>query len=269
MGSFQRLFRFAALAVILVPAYAATLMAAPQILAVASTTLDAKMQCFEGQCSAELSSICLQEDRSAPYAMTEYYIHGGKKLILTGHHADGRKTVISNLPLTIVAARGQNAVRVSFPESLMRASDLTMVSLSVPENITVIPVASIHDDKPQTAFDISLAASTLRVAATGIVDKNTKNKATAELVNHAINGLPVRGRADPKVRDQAKTQFLSVARAANVSTNARDRAVRIVSTCHADTTFGLQNYRTCLGSWHDMLLEELNGKFWDAVKTGS
>ncbi len=269
MGSLSTLIKAAALTAILLPAYSTSVASAPQILAVASTTMDADLLCFDGLCSAELSSICLQEDRSAPYAMSEYYIHGDKQLVLTGHHADGSTEVLNHFPLTIVAARGYKAVRVSVPESLMQSADLVRISISVPENITVIPVAIAGDDKPQTKGDIEMAAGPWRMAATGIVDKNTRNKATAELVNHAINALPLRGRANPEIRDQARTYSLKRASSSNLSNEAIKRATRIVSRCHASTMFGLQNYRQCLGSWHDMLMDELNGEFWDATKTGS
>jgi hypothetical protein len=269
MGSFRHLIKSAALVCVVLPAFSYTLMAAPQILAVSSSNIDVRMHCFDGLCSAELSSVCLQEDRSSPYAMTEYYIHGNKNLLLTAHYSDGRRKTLSDLPLTIVSARGHNAVRVGFRKNLLKADRPMFVSISVPENITVVPMPVAADDNPQTDTDISLASGSFRLVATGIVDRNTKNRATAELINQAINALPVRGRAEPAIRDNAKEYSTAIAKMSAFRKDVRERAVRVVDYCHTNTTAGLQNYRQCLGSWHDMLIGELNTKFWDAIKTGS
>ena len=56
-----------------------TAWAAPQILAVASTDFPLPIICERGECSAELTTICLQEHRASPQKGQKYYLHEDQK----------------------------------------------------------------------------------------------------------------------------------------------------------------------------------------------
>ncbi|MCG8493626.1 MAG: hypothetical protein MI743_18555 [Sneathiellales bacterium] len=246
-----------------------TAQAAPQILAVASTDIPLPLTCEKGECTAELTAICLQEHRASPQTGAKYYIHQSQRLKLTLIDKKGHEVDISALPLDVSAARGHTAIRVSLKETLIRDFDMSRITISVPEKTTAIPVAVAHDKKPQTDADILIATQSLRPLANRIVDQNTDRADAARLVSHAINSLPSRGRAEPSDRLDAQQYFQSVSHASGYSSDARRLAAKAVRQCDYETKVGFWSLRQCLGSSHDQLIGKLNTKYWKSLKAGS
>jgi len=243
--------------------------AAPQILAVASTDIPLPLTCAKGECTVELTAICLQEHRASPQTGTKYYIHKDQQLKLTLIDKKAGEVDISALPLDISAARGHTAIKVSLKETHLRDFDISRITISVPEKTTAIPLPITHDKKPQTETDILIATQSLRPLADRIVDQNTDRADAARLVSHAINSLPSRGRAETSERSSAQDYFHSVTRHSGYTDEARRLAAKAVRQCDYETKVGFWSLRQCLGSSHDQLIGKLNTKFWKSLKAGS
>ncbi|GLQ07529.1 hypothetical protein [Sneathiella chinensis] len=249
--------------------FAAPAGAAPQILAVASADLPVSLSCEKGECSAELTAICLQEHRASPHAGQEYYVHDNQKLALSLVRPDGDRIDLSNLPLTIRAARGHNAVQVSLAETRLRGLGDGTLMVTVPEGISLIPVPIANDAKPQTEADILLATGPLRSVATRLVDRDQGRANAARLVNQAINALPGKGRASPSERETALAFFSGQADQSRYPDQATTLARDTVRQCFEETVVGFRSFRQCLGSSHDQLIGKLNTRYWRSLNAGS
>ncbi len=258
-----------ALGLISIASLSSSVSAAPQILAVASTDLPIPINCEKGECSAELTAICLQEHRASPQAGHEYYIHGDKKLQLTLTTAKGVEIDLTNLPVTLKTARGHTALRVSLKELHIRDLDAKALHVSVPVRVTAIPMPKANDINPQTEADIYLATGPLRGIAHRFVDLNEGRANAARLVNHAINSLPPKGRSEPDTRIAAKSYFAGIVKKSGYSEEAVELAAKAVDQCFYETQVGFQSFRQCLGSSHDRLIGKLNTKYWHSLNTGS
>jgi hypothetical protein len=241
--------------------------AAPQILAVASTTVPIPMQCDRAECVVELSAICLQEHRSSPLAGTKYYLPKGQKFAFIARSKDGRKIGLpSNLQTRIVTARGHNAVHVSLAWKTIRDYGIENLALSVPAGTALIPISVVGDTDPQTDTDIELATGLFRDIATELVDNDTTKRKAAELVNLTINKLDFKGRSSVAIREQA----IAILNDRNdFNAEATALAKKAVTQCDTETQVGYQSLRQCLGSSHDQLIGKLNTKYWNQVKGGS
>lgn len=246
-----------------------TAIAAPQILAVASTTLPMQLYCEKGECSAELTTICLQEHRASPQAGHDYYLYGDKKLQLTLTTTNGQKVDLTNLPVTLKTARGHTSLRLSLKQTLLQDMDVKEIHVNVPEYVTALPVEKENDRDPQTEADIYLATGPLRQIAANFVDNNTGRADAARLVNHAVNILPPLGRSDPQTRDTAKAHLSVVAAKSGYSQKAVELATKSMEQCYFETQVGFQSLRQCLGSSHDRLIGKLNKQYWRSLNSGS
>ncbi|MAZ04082.1 MAG: hypothetical protein CMN56_13200 [Sneathiella sp.] len=248
---------------------AAPALAAPQILAVAQTELTLPVTCESGECTVELTTICLQEHRASPNPGNRYYVHGDRFFDLTGTTPAGQEIALGHLPVTITAARGHNAVRLAFREMALKKYGPLAVSIAVPENLSLVPMPIKDDVNPQTEEDILLATGPLREAATRLVALDTNKKGAAELISQAINRLPERGRASDDVRAAARANFEAVSSRSGFSNSARDNANAVVRECYEETTAGSLSFRGCLGSWHDRMIGKLNTKYWKSLGAGT
>jgi hypothetical protein len=243
--------------------------AAPQILAVASQDLPVPLSCEAGECSAELTAFCLQEDRASPPAGTAYYLHDAHLLQLTITDTAGRRIDVSALPYRLTAARSHTAVKLSLRQVDLGDIDMAALHVRVPEQVSAIPVAAPGDTRPQTASDILLATASLRPLAARMVDDDAQRADAARLVNMAVNRLPARGRADPSRRDAAQAFFTTVSDRSGYSDSARELAAKAVTQCAYETQVGFRSFRQCLGSSHDQLIGKLNTRYWRSLNSGS
>ena len=244
-------------------------LAAPQILAVAQTDLALPVTCERGECTVELTTICLQEHRASPNPGAKYYVHGDRFFDLTGTTPAGQEISLAHLPVSITAARGHSAVRLTFRETELNKYGPLAVSIAVPENLSLVPLPIENDVDPQTEEDILLATGPLREAATQLVDLDTNKKGAAELISQAINRLPERGRASDEIRDAARAGFHSVSSRSGFEASAKDNANAVVRDCYESTAAGSLSFRGCLGSWHDRMIGKLNTKYWKSLGAGS
>ncbi|MZR30914.1 hypothetical protein [Sneathiella litorea] len=244
-------------------------LAAPQILAVASTDLKIPVTCAAGECTVELTTICLQEHRASPNIGAGYYVHGDTHFDLKGQTTTGQEISLAHLPLEITAARGHNAVRLAFREAQLHKYGPLEVSLSVPENLSLVPLPIANDVRPQTEEDILIATGPLRKVATRLVDLDEEKRHAAELINQAINRLPWRGRASDEERAAVRAAYDGITRNSGFGNGAMNNANDVVNKCYDRTMAGSLSFRGCLGSWHDHLIGKLNTKYWNSLDAGS
>jgi hypothetical protein len=242
----------------------------PQMLGVIETASAVPLRCNDGECGAELTSICLQQARAAPIQGYRYFAHNPDTIGLTGIRRDGsRVAILVDATLKFSAARGYSAVRVSVPQALLRRHGVAAIEISVGAGLTLVPEKKpFGDDRRLGEGDIELGAGPLRQTATAIVDRDGDKAHASQFLARLIDALPRRGRAS---LDERTGLWVSagVPHAAKLSKRGAHRARMAYHACYRKTRLGDVTLRQCLGKAHDGFIQELNGDYWDAVKTGT
>lgn len=239
--------------------------AEPQILGLIASLEPVSLNCERGQCSAEFTSYCIEQNRKPPILGTVYYIHDPQTLIVEGVRDDG-ETVRLQAPglLDIASARGRSAVRMSLPANFLKQNRLASVRVTVGERATLIPKPDPNARRPHNEFDIALATGPLRNVAAAIIDGGGERVDAARQTARLINALPRAGRASEARRDGVwQTVGLSPIAPGHALVEAGFKR------CYEVTWSGMMSLRQCLGSLHDRLISKLNVDYWKAVETGS
>ena len=242
----------------------------PQMLGVVETASAVPLQCQNGDCGAELTSICLQELRATPTPGYRYFAHDPAKIGLTGIRRDGsRVALLVDEALKFSSARGYSAVRVSVSEAVLRRYDVASVEIMVGAGMTLVPEKKPFDEARRlTESDIELGAGPLRQAATAIVDRNDDKVHTSQMLARLIDGLPRSGRASLGVRTGLWASS-GAPHATKLSKRGVHRARSAYNGCYRQTRIGDLTLRECLGKAHDGFIQELNEHYWQAVKTST
>ncbi len=251
----------------LVPPFGAH--AAPQVLVLVATANPVELDCADGQCSAEFTSLCLQEHRAQPARGTPYLAFNTAAIQVIGERRDG-STVALPTPdtLAFAAERGHTAVKVTLPVSWLRAHDLASVQVKMDDLVTLVPTAVAGDPQPLSDVEIEVAAGPLTQTAALVLDGHAEQVDAARLTAAAINALPARpGRLSADERDAVWQT--GVAPALGAERPGAALARQTFDQCNAETTVGSVRLRQCLSSAHDMLINPVNVEYWDAVKIGS
>lgn len=239
--------------------------AEPQILGLIASLEPISLQCERGQCSAEFTSYCIEQNRRPPSMGAVYSIYDPATLIVEGVRQNG-EIIRFEAPkvLAIASARGRSAVSMSVPEKFLKENDLAFVRVTVSERASLIPQANPNARSPHTAFDIAQATGPLRAVAATIIDGGGERVDAARQTAQLINALPRSGRASEAKRSAIwQSIALSPDRAGfSVVAAGFDR-------CQKVTQSGLMSLRQCLGALHDGLISKLNVDYWKAVKVGS
>lgn len=254
-----------------VPGLGATNAAAdPQMLGVLQTAAAVPLHCRNGECGAELTSICLQQERATPTHGYRYFAHDTDAVELVGIRADGsRIALLVEDVLTFSAARGYSAVRVSVAQDVLRAQGLSSVEISVGAGLTLVPEARAGEDEERLSeADIELGAGPLRRTATAIVDRDSDKAHASQLLARLIDGLPHNGRATLETRT-GLWDAAGAPSAEGLSRAGVHRARAAYNACYRQTRLGDKTLRECLGRAHDGFIQELNEDYWEAVKTGT
>lgn len=239
--------------------------AEPQILGLIASLEPISLQCERGQCSAEFTSYCIEQNRRPPILGTVYNIYDPATLIVEGVREDGQTFRIQAPgPLAIASARGRSAVSMSVPASYLKANQLASLRVTVGERATLIPLADPHARTPHTEFDIAMATGPLREVAAAIIDRGGERVDAARYASRLINALPRGGRASEAKRDGVWQ---------SVELPSESPGYTLVEAgferCYEITRSGLMSLRQCLGSLHDRMISTLNVDYWKAVATGS
>jgi hypothetical protein len=240
--------------------------AASQVLGlVASNGLPTPLRCVDGTCSGHVSAFCLQEQRPAPSANSEYLLAPGSRLTLIAQLSDGRKV---RLPadgiLTIRTRVGFTSVRLSLPEERMKALGAVSAAVEVAPLTSILPRAIAGDPDPLTDQEIALATGPMRRAAQLPFENPGEAADAARLASLIVNLLPEDEPQSAAGRDAVWNQAVALAETSgNPSPAGIDDAHRIYSNCELSlasmTSF---NLRTCMEIHHADLMAETNRAFW-------
>ena len=247
---------------------ASSALAAPQMLGVVATNTPIPMYCQSGQCSAELTTICLHERRDSPPRGFGYTVHDEGSVVVAGVRADGTMAPLpTNIGVAIAAARGHAAVRISLPQRRLAELGFTQLRVTVRDGATLVPDTMTGDAFPLTPADINEGAGALRQIAHAIVDAGGERAEATQLAARMINELPRYGRADQSKRI-GLWKTISATAATALSRDGRNRARAIYMRCNRKTQLGDQTLRQCMVAAHDRLISELNEAYWQAARTG-
>jgi len=241
--------------------------AAPQVLGLVATLEPVQLQCDRGVCSAELSTICLQQRRASPAKGQRYLIHDPDAMTAAGMTADGVQVALSvDDVIQVESLRGHSAIRVSAPAHLLKRLGLDSIEISVDRNVALVPEPVPGDNRPQTEADIGLAAGPFLDIAADVLAERKERVDAAQLTARMANSLPRLGRADDAARDGVWQAAIGAradqGAAAEMARQAYDR-------CHALTRAGSTSLRNCLGTAHDIFMGRVNTEYWDRSGAGS
>ncbi|MDP6068974.1 MAG: hypothetical protein QGG75_17235 [Alphaproteobacteria bacterium] len=135
--------------------------AAPQILALVAANEAVPLSCQAGECSAEFTAICLQEWRSSPVAGQRYLAQGGEGIRVTARLRQGDTMELPAEALSITAARGHSAVKMSLTGAYLHDRGIADVAVIVGANVSLVPEPVPGDKQPQSAQDIAVATGPL------------------------------------------------------------------------------------------------------------
>ena len=131
--------------------------AAPQMLGLARTVGLTPLHCAGGECTAELTAFCLQQERDMPRAGTVYAPVDGRRITLHFTAADGSVTTMPAGDLArITTARGQFAVRLAVPAARVREMGARRVAVSVGARVALVPEPVPGDSHPLTTNEIGV-----------------------------------------------------------------------------------------------------------------
>ena len=241
------------------------------MLGVVQTASAVPLHCTSGNCTAELSSICLHEQRATPTSGHPYTAFNGDAITVTGTRADGTQVSLRVADvLKFKASRGFHTVRVDVPDAVRLAHELVSLAVKVEQPLTLIPgkTGVVGSDDPLTESDIELGAGPMRATATAIVDQNNDTMHAGQILARMIDALPRHGRAEA----DARAGLWDTAAASHVPSHSDvgvHKAHTAYNRCYRQTRIGDKNLRGCLAEAHDGLVLDLNEKYWDAVKAGS
>ena len=260
--------------------------AAPQALLVAATG-DITLFCEGAECSADVTTMCLQRDREMPAHGTRYSVvekpDAKPSLTLIGRQGPGQEMRIANTaPFTITAERSHLAVKFSVPRTLMARFGATELVARISGPIVLTPDPVAGDPAPHTAAEVTHALDTLRPAAEGVLKRFDRNLGTARLLHDVVNGIPREGRTTPADHNAAWQRAIGERAAAGepIPADILERAREAYQVClpmeqgpgrlvNTGPTWAHFTFRDCLGSMHNGMIGDANGAYWDEYFFGS
>ncbi len=245
--------------------------AAPQALALVATKGTVGLACEGRECSAELTTFCLQADRFSPAPGTRYHLVNAGEVRLIGTTRDGRKIRLDpEEHLRFESVRSHVAMRVSTARDKMAALDLEKVEIAVGEDVALLPVPEPDDPNPITESEIAVLTGPLRVLASRIVDRNEDRMAAARITNRMINLLPEQSsNAEPR-GETLWRQAIGETGEGGLSSGPKDLARGAYDICRfVVDRIPSKSLRRCLQTKHDQFIDFLNSAYWKAVNIGS
>jgi hypothetical protein len=222
----------------------------------------------DGTCSGHFSAFCLQEQRPAPSADSEYRLAPGSALTLIASFADGHT---ARLPagdlLTIRTRIGFTSVRISLAEEKLEALGAVSVAVEVAPLTSILPRPIAGDPDPLSAQEIALATGPMRRAAELPFEKPGETADAERISSLIVNLLPEDEPQSTAGREAVWNRALALASAGGAPSPAGiEDAHRIYSGCELSiaslTSF---NLRTCMEIHHADLMAETNRGFWNSI----
>jgi len=243
--------------------------AAPQALGLVATNGGVPLICRNGDCSAEFSSFCLQEERRTPVSGTLYRLVGSGELRLIGETLTGeRMTLDPARYLKLTSVRAYISVKLSMLEADVARLGLRRVEVEVGKNVAMAPTPTLNDPNPQSETDLALASGPLRQLGGYVIDRDPDRMEAARITNRMVNRLLDSDRPGPAARRDLWKD--AVAGSADAAPEARGMAQNVFRYCNNLMASGLYTkLRQCLAEQHDRFLEYLNEEYWDSIDAGS
>ncbi len=254
---------------------------APQALALVATAGKVGLTCEGRECSAEMTSFCLDAGRFAPPQGTAYRLAGSGLIRLIATTEDGRALALdARSHLRFESARRHLAVRVSVDRAALAALGVTRAEIEIAENVALLPVPRPGDPDPITETEAALLTGPLRHVGSLVVDGNAERMQAARVTARMINLLPARGGAGSAIGEVRAGEVAAgealwrrataASRVDSLSPAARTRARGAFELCRfVGTVGGPSSLRRCLQEQHDGFVDFLNSDFWKAVRTGT
>ena len=241
--------------------------AAPQILGLIASNEPVPMTCQDGTCTAELSSVCLQQHRPTPPTGTVYRPAKGTQITLT---VTGPNGVKHRLPvaaaLKFKSQRQFSAVKVSLPEATVRQLGDGTAWLSVGSASSVVPVANEDDPDPQSAGEIARYTGPLRILAERAFERDGARVNATRILNQMVNRLPEKSTAGIEKVSSLWRQTVRK----DVTEETQKFLKRAVTDCRETLRTGvMSDLRSCLSYHHDYLSGENTTNAWEAMNPGS
>jgi hypothetical protein len=233
-----------------------------QILGLVATANPVELKCANGICAAQFSSFCLQRERPSPgfnasYAPTR---EQDLTLVLTAHDGSVREIPAAGL-VQINTLRSYAAVKISLAQSALADLGAKSVALSVADQVSLLPATG--------AGEIKQATGQGRAIAAGYFDRHSGEAGVARVLSHVINTLHPQERLSSANRKHRwQTALKNMGKPADIESTAiaEDHFNGCQNWLDRKLVYGLRN---CLEGRHDMVLRDLNMKFWKSLKPGS
>ncbi len=240
---------------------------APQILGLIASNEPVPMTCANGICTAELSSVCLQQHRPTPSTGTVYRPAKGTQITLT---VTGSNGVVRRLPvaaaLGFISLRQFSAVRVSLPEAAVRRLGNGMATLSISPMASVVPVAIAGDPEPQSAGEIARYTGPLRTLAERAFERDSARVNATRILNRMVNRLPENSNFG--IEKVGSLWQRTVGK--GVTDETQKFLQHAVEDCRETLRTGVMaDLRSCLSYHHDYLSGENTTNAWEAMNPGS
>lgn len=258
--------------------------AAPQVLAVLSSSSGIPFICDAGQCRAELTTYCLQRDREPPQYDEAYRPGRASDFALVTTDGDG---VQSRLPtgenVVFSGNRGFTSAHAVIPKVIVARHGIVSATIEVAENASLVPVPVAVDYRPLTDEDVSTATGPLRQLGDRIVDAS-KSAAAAQVLMRVSsrfaqatkfqhNKLPGLWHS---VRREVQTDLRHPS-GLKIARNVYDRCVTKANTQqsywppsassnepHSAAEFA-SNMLQCLHRNHDNIVRDINVTYWNSL----
>lgn len=249
------------------------LLTAGQPIAILETVAPIPLSCSDGECTATLSSISLDEYSPLPAPDQAFaLIEGeGQAVLFNSPDSQTKNLTFDQLDVArIVADRGYSRVRVSIPEAALLGAGLGTEQVTV--SITRTAVGQAVDDELAVAKGAALPKAQLSVqGAVEYLSASGSDHQAGLIAGQLIARTIAKLTADATVADvdakwaQVKAEAASKAGIPEVSLHMVEGAL---ARCASDIN-GLLPAETCLWSHHDGFVSELNRAYWRAVAAGA
>jgi len=257
------LFALSAIAVVGMPTAGAS--AASQVLGlVASNGAPTPLTCIDGQCSAQFSTFCLQQNRPAPSRGDDYAVAAGGNLTLVARNTAGHTVRLpANDMLQIHSLIGFTSVEISLPKAKLAELGVTDLAVEVAPTTSLVPIVTAGDPNPQTEDEIVLATGPMRLAATPMFESPGTASDAARITTVLINALPPTGAESADARNGLWVAMLDNPAMTSATAGGREAAEQMYEACKISVdSHSAYSLRNCLELRHADLLAETNHKFW-------
>ncbi len=241
--------------------------AAPQILGLIASAKPVPMTCADGTCTAELSSVCLQQHRPTPSTGTVYRPASSTVITLSVAGPDGvNRRMRVDAVLDYKSLRQFSAVKVSLAESTVRRLGNGAAMISVSPMASLVPVSVEGDPTPLNAGEIARYTGPLRALAERAFEQDSDRVNATRILNQMANRLP----QDSTAGIEEATPLWKLTVSEDTSPETKKFLTRAIESCRETLRTGVQaNLSSCLRYQHDYLSGENTNNAWQAMNPGS